>query len=78
MVAEACLENGWMITSPGGDARSGIISAWRDGVDIQAIVEHLENFGIRTSTRDGALRVSPHIYNDQNDIDRLAKTLKSA
>lgn len=36
----------------------------------------LAQAGVRADSRDGCIRVSPHLYNDLSDIDRLVGTLQ--
>jgi selenocysteine lyase/cysteine desulfurase len=35
----------------------------------------LKAAGVRTALREGAIRISPHLYNDRTDIDRLLDVL---
>lgn len=55
--------------------------AWRGAMvtikstDANALVSALENEGIITSCRDGNLRVSAHLYNNQQDIDAVLAAL---
>ena len=44
--------------------------------DEQAIVGALAKDDIVTSCRDGNLRISPHFYNNLEDIERLLDSLK--
>lgn len=45
--------------------------------DFQALKEKLNNNRIHVSFRGDAIRVSPHVYNDANDVNKLAKILIS-
>lgn len=45
--------------------------------DENALVAALEEEGIITSCRDGNLRVSAHLYNNQKDIDAFLKALEN-
>ena len=74
-VAEALKSLGWQITSPNGAARSGIVAARHPGLAAQTIVHRLEESGVRTSARHGALRVSPHAYTNQDDIRWMVSVL---
>ena len=54
--------------------RSGII-VFKER-NAQEIVRKLERRRIMVSARGDGIRVSPHFYNNENDIDRLASELK--
>ncbi len=70
--ADGLRSRGWDITSPGEqDAHSSILTARHPTEDPEAIVTRLEQAGIRTSSRGGALRISPHIHNSEDEIDLL-------
>ena len=43
---------------------------------IPGIMEELRNRQIHVSVRGSSIRVSPHVYNDMDDMDVLAKALK--
>jgi selenocysteine lyase/cysteine desulfurase len=55
--------------------RSNILAARFAAVEPSALAEHLRAQGIMVSARHGWLRVSPHFYNDEQDLDRLEKAL---
>jgi len=42
----------------------------------QSLVERLQRENIYVSVRGSSLRISPHLYNDDNDIDRLLSVLE--
>jgi cysteine desulfurase/selenocysteine lyase len=54
---------------------SGIISFKYP--DAYSILEVLKEKKIETAVREGIIRISPHFYNDENDIFRLIEGLKS-
>jgi selenocysteine lyase/cysteine desulfurase len=51
---------------------SAIVSLPIDGA-----AENLARAGIRASVRAGAIRVGFHLYNDENDLDRLLGALRA-
>jgi selenocysteine lyase/cysteine desulfurase len=50
--------------------------AFQDGVD-GSLVETLASRGVHVAKRLGRVRISPHIYNDEADIDRFVSALVS-
>lgn len=78
---------GFRIGSP-KPIRSGIVSAIPPGVDssngsdvtgrVRALHHHLENEGIVCAPREGMLRLSPHYYNTDEEIERVVDVLRSA
>ncbi|RMF14681.1 MAG: aminotransferase class V-fold PLP-dependent enzyme [Alphaproteobacteria bacterium] len=71
---EGADELGARLATPKDPARHGAMIAIRSRDD-QALVERLAERGIITSCRDGNLRVSPHFYNTEADIERLLVAL---
>jgi selenocysteine lyase/cysteine desulfurase len=59
-----------------GDHRSGIVSFTWPG-DMQSIRSNLIAQNILTSFRSGRLRISPHAYNTEDEIDRLVAALRN-
>lgn len=57
------------------DGATPIIAARFEGVDVSAIARQLKEKHIVVSARHGFLRVSPHLYNNEEDIDRFASAL---
>ena len=57
--------------------RSGILTFRLRGADNAAAVRHLLERRVRVSLRNGAIRVSPHYYNDETDIAALFEGLDS-
>jgi len=47
---------------------------FKDGLP-QGLVEGLASDGIHVAPRLGRLRVSPHVYNDEEDADRFVEVL---
>jgi selenocysteine lyase/cysteine desulfurase len=48
------------------------------GADTEAVTAALGDAGVFVSVRGDAIRVSPHVYNDDEDVDRLFETLEAA
>ena len=49
-----------------------------EGLEPTALKAELEGRKIFVSLRGSALRVSPHLYNDENDVDALVEALRAA
>ncbi len=47
------------------------------GTDIMAVGERLRDRKVHVSLRGSAIRVAPHVYNDQRDVDALVDALAS-
>ncbi len=68
-------ERGAAITSPwGADERSGIV-VFRLGDDPRRLCAELVRRGFVVRVRGGGIRVAPHFYNNETDIDRLLAAL---
>ncbi len=65
---------GYQIVTPTNPAQHGAMIALRCK-DAPAVVAALEARDIVTSERDNNLRISPHFYNNEQDIDRLFEAL---
>jgi selenocysteine lyase/cysteine desulfurase len=71
-------ERGYVITSPlEPPERSGIVTfrAPEGGEDSHALVRRLHQAGFITVERAGSVRVSPHFYNDEDEMERFVKAL---
>lgn len=77
--AEGLLARGWALVSPRDVDRekSGIVTVRRPGIDMDALGERLQQAGFVIAIRDGALRVAPHAYNTQDEIDALLTELEA-
>ncbi len=70
------IERGARILSPTTEReRSSILSVDFPKQDTRRIAERLNNENVILSYRMGAIRISPHLYNEKNDIDRLITIL---
>jgi selenocysteine lyase/cysteine desulfurase len=77
-VREHALAAGWSIcgsTSPRD--RSAIVALERPGVDPHLAARELRRQGIVVSCRRGRLRISPHCYNSDSDLERLGSGLSA-
>jgi selenocysteine lyase/cysteine desulfurase len=57
--------------------KSGILSFQLPGEDPESTVDRLRARNIFSIVRRGGVRLSPHFYNNESEIDLLLKTLKS-
>lgn len=64
------VERGWRIVTP-EPLRCGILAAALPGADCRVLAKKLEERGIITSPREGAVRFSPHFYNDTREVERI-------
>jgi selenocysteine lyase/cysteine desulfurase len=55
---------------------SPIIAAQFDGHDASDIARQLEKRNVLVAARHGNLRVSPHFYNNEEDVERFAGIMK--
>jgi cysteine desulfurase/selenocysteine lyase len=60
------------------DHRSGIVSFAFPDRDADALEQTLERAGVLTTARVGRLRVSPHGYNNDEDVNRFLNALDDA
>ena len=74
-LAAGLRRRGAEIVSPWGEGeRSGIV-VFRLGDDPQRLWTELTRRGFVVRVRSGGIRVAPHFYNDEEDIDRLLAAL---
>jgi selenocysteine lyase/cysteine desulfurase len=64
-----------IVSSRTGDERSGIVSFEMPGQNPQALRDHLLSRGVALGCRAGRLRISPHAYVNEADVDRLVESL---
>ena len=56
--------------------RSPIVAARFQGRDVSALARALKDQRVLVAARRGHLRVSPHLYNDEQDLESLAEVLR--
>lgn len=77
-VRERARRAGWSLAgSNRPEDRSGIVALTRDGTDPDALVRQARAQGVALACRRGRLRISPHVYNNADDLDRLAEVLEA-
>jgi cysteine desulfurase/selenocysteine lyase len=64
-----------VLSDPSPDGRSGIVTFELPGHDPEDVVTALRSMGLVCSPRAGGVRVSPHGYNDEDEIDRLVEAV---
>jgi selenocysteine lyase/cysteine desulfurase len=57
---------------------SGIVALERDGIDPNAFVHAARAQGLALACRRARVRISPHVYNNEDDLERLQEALGSA
>ena len=60
-----------------GEQRSGIVAFELPGCDPMAMKRHAKTQDVIFGCRAGRLRISPHAYNNEEDLDRLVDALTS-
>lgn len=71
LVIENCNRRGFELTSPAEyNSRAGIV-CFRGDFDPARVRDELNKSGVMVNVRGGGLRVSPHFYNNEEDIENL-------
>jgi selenocysteine lyase/cysteine desulfurase len=76
-LCEQVRRSGWNVfSSRDGDDWSGIVVLEKPGTDPKAIAARAKAASVIVAVRGGRLRVSPHVYNTVDELDRLMDLLK--
>ena len=79
LLIELVRKKGYTVMSPlNPDERSGIVSFKSEKRDSKELENILKTEKIVVAVRAGALRVSPHFYNTEEEIQRLVEVLPNA
>jgi selenocysteine lyase/cysteine desulfurase len=73
-IKEGAMQRGFNLVTPVDPAKHGALITVRSH-KVDLLVKWLERDGIITSSRDDNLRISPHFYNNQHDVDCLIDAL---
>ena len=77
MLAAGLAGRGYIITSPrDGAERSGILCFRHRDIPSETLIDDLLAGGVVASLRSGSVRLSPHLYNDEEEIDRFFALLE--
>ena len=76
IVAWACADDVELVTPRARERRAGIVSVRPR--DAAAAAERLTRAGVAHSMREGAIRLSPHWYNTEDEVDRALRVLSEA
>ena len=74
MIKAGALKRGFNLVSPVSPDKHGPMVSIKSN-SVEALVKRLEKEDVIVSSRDGNLRISPHIYNNQADVDKLLDCL---
>lgn len=75
-LAEGLVERGYGLAAPReGGQWSGIVSFTSDRYTSEELVHRLESAGVSLSLREGLVRLSPHFYNNDEDVERFFAAL---
>jgi cysteine desulfurase / selenocysteine lyase len=70
-------EGAQIVSNREGQHCSGIVTFTLPGADHQQVRQHCLKHKVVLSCRGGGLRISPHAYNNEADLDRLLEAIRS-
>jgi selenocysteine lyase/cysteine desulfurase len=73
-IIEGAMRRGFNLVSPIDPKHHGALITLRSH-KVDLLVKRLEHDGVITSSRNDYLRISPHIYNNMGDVDKLMDCL---
>jgi len=78
VLREGLVDLGWSVATPAAaDCSASIIAAHRPGVDSQATASAMWKEGkVWAAARRGFLRISPHVYQTEDDMRHILETVK--
>jgi selenocysteine lyase/cysteine desulfurase len=75
-LAAGLADAGCSVFSPRGPAeRSGIVSVTHPRRGAAELAAELEERGVRVAHRSDRLRIAPHVYNSEDEVDRVVAEL---
>jgi selenocysteine lyase/cysteine desulfurase len=75
-IIEWAERSGAAITSPPGDRGSAIL-CFKPRGDVAATYARVQAAGVQCSLREGAIRLSPHMFNQVSEMERLSQLLQA-
>jgi cysteine desulfurase/selenocysteine lyase len=75
-LADGLASRGWTITTP-RPFGSGILAATPPDGNANRAAKELEKVGVIVAPREGAVRFSPHAYNDLAEVERILEATQS-
>ena len=73
---EAIEELGYLVEDPQYRSSHLLGIRWKENMDKSMVIKSLKRNRVSVSIRGNAIRVSPHVYNDEMDVRKLVKALK--
>lgn len=71
LVISNCKDRGFKVKSPLERGKRGGIVCFAGDFDPVEVKDRLREYGVMVNVRGGAIRVSPHFYNNEEDIEKL-------